>query len=177
MLAVNYVETEEEANDWDLFFVFYDFTGKVIPDENFLENDNISIIFTLCGDVDEEFIRRLTEEYEEAETEEKKLEILGEIQNIMAFYVIKINHIDKYYLADPEYFEFTNGHPANLVYWFSVIGDCVLAGLNTIIFRVIKKYDFVYKNYLAGHSNVVNKIKIWYLAGVIEANFMNILLL
>ena len=116
MLEVNYVETEEEANDGDLFFVFYDFTGKVIPDENFLENDNISIIFTLCGDVDEEFIRRLTEEYEEAETEEKKLEILGEIQNIMAFYVIKINHIDKYYLADPEYFEFTNGHPANLVY-------------------------------------------------------------
>ena len=116
MLEVNYVETEEEANDGDLFFVFYDFTGKVIPDENFLENDNISIIFTLCGDVDEEFIRRLTEEYEEAETEEEKLEILGEIQNIMAFYVIKINHIDKYYLADPEYFEFTNGHPANLVY-------------------------------------------------------------
>ena len=116
MLEVNYVETEEEANDGDLFFVFYDFTGKVIPDENFLENDNISIIFTLCGDVDEEFIRRLTEEYEEAETESEKLEILGEIQNIMAFYVIKINHIDKYYLADPEYYEFTNGHPANLVY-------------------------------------------------------------
>lgn len=115
-LEVNYVETEEEANDGDLFFVFYDFTGKVIPDENFLENDNISIIFTLCGDVDEEFIRRLTEEYEEAETESEKLEILGEIQNIMAFYVVKINHIDKYYLASPEYFEFTNGHLANLVY-------------------------------------------------------------
>ena len=115
-LEVNYVETEEEANDGDLFFVFYDFTGKVIPDENFLENDNISIIFTLCGDVDEEFIRRLTEEYEEAETESEKLEILGEIQNIMAFYVVKINRIGKYYLASPEYFEFTNGHPANLVY-------------------------------------------------------------
>ena len=115
-LEVNYVDTEEEASDGDLFFVFYDFTGKVIPDENFLENDNISIIFTLCGDVDEEFIRRLTDEYEKAKTKEEKLEILGEIQNIMAFYVVKINHIDKYYLADPEYYEFTDGHPANLVY-------------------------------------------------------------
>ncbi len=115
-LEVNYVETEEEANSGDLFFVFYDFTGKVLTVADFLENEDLNIIFTLCGDVDEEFIRRLTEEYEEAETESEKLEILGEIQNIMAFYVVKINHIDKYYLASPEYFEFTNGHLANLVY-------------------------------------------------------------
>ncbi len=38
MLEVNYVETEEEANSGDLFFVFYDFTGKVLTVADFLEN-------------------------------------------------------------------------------------------------------------------------------------------
>ncbi len=115
-LEVNYVETEEEANGGDLFFVFYDFTGKVLTVADFLENEDLNIIFTLYGDVEEEFLRRLTEEYEKAETESEKLEILGEIQSIMACFVVKINNINKYYLASPEYFEFTNGHPANLVY-------------------------------------------------------------
>lgn len=115
-LEVNYVETEEEANSGDLFFVFYDFTGKVLTVADFLENEDLNIIFTLYGDAEENFLRRLTEEYEEAETESKKLEILGEIQRIMACFVVKINRIGKYYLASPEYFEFTNGHPANLVY-------------------------------------------------------------
>ena len=115
-LEVNYVETEEEANSGDLFFVFYDFTGKVLTVADFLENEDLNIIFTLYGDAEENFLRELTEEYEEAATESKKLEILGEIQRIMACFVVKINRIGKYYLASPEYFEFTNGHPANLVY-------------------------------------------------------------
>ena len=115
-LEVNYVETEEEANSGDLFFVFYDFTGKVLTVADFLENEDLNIIFTLYGDAEENFLRRLTEEYEEAETESEKLEILGEIQRIMACFVVKINRIGKYYLASPEYFEFINGHPANLVY-------------------------------------------------------------
>lgn len=115
-LEVNYVETEEEANSGDLFFVFYDFTGKVLTVADFLENEDLNIIFTLYGDAEENFLRRLTEEYEEAETETEKQEILGEIQRIMACFVVKINRIGKYYLASPEYFEFTNGHPANLVY-------------------------------------------------------------
>lgn len=115
-LEVNYVETEEEANSGDLFFVFYDFTGKVLTVADFLENEDLNIIFTLYGDAEENFLRELTEEYEEAATESKKLEILGEIQRIMACFVVKINCIGKYYLASPEYFEFTNGHPANLVY-------------------------------------------------------------
>lgn len=115
-LEVNYVETEEEANSGDLFFVFYDFTGKVLTVADFLENEDLNIIFTLYGDAEEKFLRRLTEEYEKAETESEKLEILGEIQSIMACFVVKINRIGKYYLASPEYFEFTNGHPANLVY-------------------------------------------------------------
>lgn len=115
-LVVNVVATDDETNGGDLLFVFYDFTGKVIADEDFLEKDNLNLIFSPCGYDEEAIIRRLTEKYEEAETETEKQEILGEIQSIMAFYTVKINHINKYYLARPEYFEFTNGHPANLVY-------------------------------------------------------------
>ena len=115
-LVVNVVATDDETNGGDLLFVFYDFTGKVIADEDFLEKDNLNLIFSPCGYDEEAIIRRLTEKYEEAETETEKQEILGEIQSIMAFYAVKINHINKYYLARPEYFEFTNGHPANLVY-------------------------------------------------------------
>lgn len=115
-LVVNVVATDDEINGGDLLFVFYDFTGKVIADEDFLEKDNLNLIFSPCGYDEEAIIRRLTEKYEEAETETEKQEILGEIQSIMAFYAVKINHINKYYLARPEYFEFTNGHPANLVY-------------------------------------------------------------
>lgn len=115
-LVVNVVTTDDETNSGDLLFVFYDFTGKVIADEDFLEKDNLNLIFSPYGYDEEAIIRRLTEKYEEAETETEKQEILGEIQSIMAFYAVKINHINKYYLARPEYFEFTNGHPANLVY-------------------------------------------------------------
>lgn len=115
-LVVNVVATDDETSGGDLLFVFYDFTGKVIADEDFLEKDNLNLIFSPCGYDEEAIIRRLTEKYEEAETETEKQEILGEIQSIMAFYAVKINHINKYYLARPEYFEFTNGHPANLVY-------------------------------------------------------------
>ena len=115
-LVVNVVATDDETNGGDLLFVFYDFTGKVIADEDFLEKDNLNLIFSPCGYDEEAIIRRLTEKYEEAETETEKQEILGEIQSIMAFYAVKINRINKYYLARPEYFEFTNGHPANLVY-------------------------------------------------------------
>ena len=115
-LVVNVVATDDETNGGDLLFVFYDFTGKVIADEDFLEKDNLNLIFSPYGYDEEAIIRRLTEKYEEAETETEKQEILGEIQSIMAFYAVKINHINKYYLARTEYFEFTNGHPANLVY-------------------------------------------------------------
>ena len=115
-LVVNVVATDDETNGGDLLFVFYDFTGKVIADEDFLEKDNLNLIFSPYGYDEEAIIRRLTEKYEEAETETEKQEILGEIQSIMAFYAVKINHINKYYLARPEYFAFTNGHPANLVY-------------------------------------------------------------